>query len=253
MTKINEKLIIDSGLNPEQTKIYLFLLESGLSNAKTISKNTDIGRALTYKILDQLLKIDLVEKRDDLGKISLFFPGHPQKLKEFAEIKSRSAIAAQENLQTIFGTLASNYNLLSGKPNVQFYEGISGLKKIYDDILDMGQDIRVISSPIDENRLDVLHLIKEQIEKQTAKNIRTRAITPLGSQKIATPISEDEKFMITRKEIPAEKLHLPAQIILYGDKVAITNFKESVVSVLIESKYIHETFVKMFEYIWNHG
>src|SRR3989344_5645090 len=253
MTKINEKILTDSGLTSEQTKIYLFLLESARSNAKIISKNTGTGRSLTYKILDQLVAMGLTEKRNDFGKITLFSPGHPQKLKDLVEVKSRSVITAQENLQNVFGTLASNYNLLSGKPNVQFYDGVDGLKKIYDDILDIGQDIGVISSPISENRTDVLHLIREQIEKQVAKNIKTKAITQIGDHKTATPIDEDEKFMITRREIPTEKLHIPAQIILYGDKVAITNFKESIISILIESKYIKETFEKMFEYIWDHS
>lgn len=253
MTKINEKFIVDSGLTLEQTKIYLFLLGTGLSSAKIISKNTGIGRALTYKILGQLLALGLIEKREDLGKITLFYPGHPQKLKDLAYTKSRSATEAQENLQAVFGTLISSYNLLSGKPNVQFYEDSDGLKKIYDDILDTGRNIMVISSPIDENRVGVLHLIREQIEKQAAKNIKTKAITPLGNQKTATPVGDDEKFMITRKGIAIEKLNIPAQVILYGDKVAITNFKESMISVLIESEYIHETFVKMFEYIWDHS
>lgn len=39
---------------------------------------------------------------------------------------------------------------------------------------------------------------------------------------------------------------------MYGDKVAITNFKESIITVLVESKYIAETFRIMFDYIWNH-
>lgn len=153
-----------------------------------------------------------------------------------------------------YGTLASNYNLLFGKPNVQFYEGIERLNLIYDDILEINQNISIISSPtIDEDRQEVLHIIKKQIEKQVAQNIKTRAITPFSEgQKTSTPISEDEKYLITRKIVPAEKLKIPAQIIIYGDKVAITNFKETIISVLIESKYITETFRIMFDYIWQH-
>ena len=45
-------------------------------------------------------------------------------------------------------------------------------------------------------------------------------------------------------------MNIPAQVIVFGDKVAITNFKESIVTVLVESKYIAETFQIMFEYMW---
>lgn len=51
--------------------------------------------------------------------------------------------------------------------------------------------------------------------------------------------------------MPAEKLNIPAQVIVYGDKVAITNFKESMITVAVESKYIAETFRLMFEYMWD--
>ena len=134
---------------------------------------------------------------------------------------------------------------------MQFFEGVEGLKKIYDDILSIGQEIRVISSPIEEGRKEILHLIREQIQKQVAQNIKTKAITPIGHQEIATPVAEDEKYLITRKIVPKDELHIPAQIIIYGEKVAITNFKEGFINVLMESKYIADTFRIMFEYMWN--
>ncbi len=251
MTNINENILIDAGLSDKQAKIYMFLLNNGMTNAKIISTKTQIGRALTYKILDQLIAMGLIEKRN-VGKITLFFPSHPQVIKNLAEKRKQESSIASENLNSVFGSLASSYNLLLGRPNIQFYEGVEGMKKIYDDILETGQDIFLVSSPIEEGREEALHLIKEQIEKQVAQNIKTKAITPLGNQKTATDITDDEKYLITRKEIPSEKLHIPAQIIIYGDKVTITNFKEGIISVVIDSKYIHETFRKMFNYIWNH-
>ena len=153
----------------------------------------------------------------------------------------------------IYGKLVSAFNLFQGKPNVQFFEGMQGLQRIYDDILEVNQDIQIISSPVDE-REDALDLIREQINRQKERNIRTKAITPIGIQKeFATPLGQDEHFLITRKSVPAEQLKIPAQIIIYGDRVAITNFKESVITILVESKYITETFRIMFDYIWNHG
>lgn len=253
MTKINEKILIDAGLSNEQSRVYLFLLENGFAQAKIISTKTGIGRALAYKVLNELEAMKLVEKREDMGKVALFFPAHPQKIKEVVEKQKDEAVLASNNLNSIFGSLASSYNALLSKPNVQFYEGEDGLKTIYEDILDTGKDIFLASSPIEEGRENVLHLIREQIKKQVAQNIKTKAITPLGGQKIATAVSDDEKYLITRKKIPSEKLNIPAQIILYGEKVAITNFKQEIISVVIESSYIHETFQKMFDFIWNHS
>ncbi len=117
--------------------------------------------------------------------------------------------------------------------------------------MEIGQDIFVISSPADQGKHGVLHLIKEQIQKQVVKNIKTRAITPhRPGQVLTAPVYDDEKFLIERKIVPAEKLKIPAQIIIYGDRVGITNFRETIITIQIESKYIAETFRIMFEYMW---
>lgn len=250
MTMVNEKLLVDVGLTAEQTRVYLSLIQDGLSPAAHISKKTGLGRALTYKVLGQLITLRLAEKKKTSGKVSFFAPTHPKRLKELLEEKKKGLEQSVFALQSEFGLLTSTFNLLQGKPNVQFFEGMEGLKRVYGDILDVGQDILVISAPVDEGRKEVLHLIREQIEKQAAKKIRTKAINPIGNHEPATPISDDEKYLITRKMVHAEKLRIPAQIVIYGDKVAITNFKKELITVVIESKYIRETFEKIFEYVW---
>ncbi len=250
---MNEKILVDCGLSLDQAKIYVHLLSNGFSSAKSISSKTGIGRALTYKIIDQLIDLDLIEKREDIGKIALFLPKHPRNIKNMVEVKKQSLNHAFSDFNTIFGSLSSEFNALFGKPNIQFYEGVGGVEKVHSEILEIGQDILVMSSPIKEGRQEILHLIKEQIEKQVAQNIRTKAIAPHSDiQSVATPIEEDEKYLITRKKVPTEKLNIPAQIIIYGDKVSITNFKETILTIVIESKYISETFRIMFDYIWNH-
>jgi sugar-specific transcriptional regulator TrmB len=249
---MNEKILIGAGLTLEQAKIYLFLLGNGLSPAKRISTKTNIGRALSYKVIKQLIALGLVEQRDDISKISFFAPTHPQKVKELLRDRKEDIDSVSKSFESLYNHLTSEYNLLVGKPNVQFLDGIEGIMRMYDDILDIGQDLLIISSPIDEGRSEVLPIIRNNIIKQRKNGIKTRAITPIGTQKtFAMSIEESKEHMITSKQVPAEKLKIPAQIIIYGDKVAITNFKESIITVLIESKYIAETFKIMFEYIWN--
>ena len=250
---MEEKILMDCGLSAEQAKIYLFLLRKGNAPAKRIAVATGIGRTLVYKVLEQLATLELVEKKKNIAKVTFFFPVHPGRLKEIMEKKLQTSERALTGMNAILSGLMSEFNMLIGKPNVQFFEGVEGLKKIYDDILDTNQEIRVISSPIDEGRKEVLHLIREQIAKQAARKIQTKAINPTGNHEPATPVAEDEKYLITRKQVPTEKLNIPAQIIVYGDKVAITNFKEAIITVLVESKYIAETFRIMFEYIWEHN
>lgn len=251
---MNEKILLDCGLSNEQSKIYLFLLENGLSPARQISIKTGVGRALTYKVLEQLIDLKLVEKRENQGKITLFAPGHPRTVQQLLEEKKQSIEHASLDLSVVIGPMISRFNALLGKPNVQSFEGIEGIKYTHEDILTVSEDILVISSPISyPERDEVISLIKNNSNIQAKHQIKTRAITPRSQiQRENINIGYDKENLIERKVIPAEKLNIPAQIVIYGDKVAITNFKESIITIIIESKYITETFKTMFEYIWNH-
>ena len=71
---MNEKILEGAGLSVEQAKVYLYLLETGLAPAKNIATKTGLGRALVYKLLDQLVLFGLAQKREDIGKIARFFP-----------------------------------------------------------------------------------------------------------------------------------------------------------------------------------
>jgi len=248
---VSKNILSDAGLTNEQSAIYLYLIENGFSTAKIIAQRAGIGRALTYKVLAQLITLNLVDKRDDIGKISKFFPKHPKVIKELLHNKKSELDRASDTLEQIFGELTSNFNLLLGKPSIQFFEGYDGIKKVHDDILDTGKDICVISSP--SNKGETLRLIREQIKKQVAQNIRTRAITPVGHEhEIYHSPEDDAKSLVERKKVSAEKLNIPAQIIMYENKVAITNFKEDLITVIIESVYIFQTMQTLFDYVWNH-
>ena len=249
-----KKILSAAGLSDGQTAVYLWLLESGSSSAKAISSKTMIGRALTYKVLDQLIALGLVEKKETSGKVTTFLSLHPQKLWEIASTRKKAAANALENLDSIFPALTSAYNLLLGKPNVQFYDGVDGLKQVYDDILKVGKDILIISSPLGKTDPNILSFIRVQIEKQAKAGIHTRALTPRSQETVTEErAKEDKDNLIERKIVSSEKFPVPAQIIIYGEKVAITNFRENIITVVTDSKYIAETFRIIFEYMWEHS
>ena len=75
----------------------------------------------------------------DLGKIAFFSATHPNKIKELVLQQKRELEETSKSFDSLYGKLASDFNLLMGKPNVQFFEGKDGLKHVYDDILENTQ------------------------------------------------------------------------------------------------------------------
>ena len=119
----NNSILIEAGLSEEQAIVYDALLEKGPQRASNLSKWTGIKRGLTYKILEQLKNMGLVEEKGGKGTVAVFIASHPSLLLGNIERREKELSLSKEMLSHSLGGLVSKYNLIVGKPNVQFYEG----------------------------------------------------------------------------------------------------------------------------------
>jgi sugar-specific transcriptional regulator TrmB len=240
------------GLSEDQIKLYELLLQYGSVQAGRLSILSGLKRPQVYKVLQQLIDLDLVEK--DVGsKIARFSPGHPAKLRNLLDKKITNLNKVCSIFDSTVDELISKYNLISGKPNVQFFEGKRGLKKVYDDILVTHEDIFVFRSSYDNNYKEIRKMISEQIEKQVRKNISTKAITPAISQntgRFNVP-GHDTDRLVQRRVLSKKEFNIPAQIIIYGHKVGITSFRKGIFTTIIDNNDIAESFEKIFDHLWD--
>jgi sugar-specific transcriptional regulator TrmB len=248
---MNNELLISLGLTQDEATIYNVLLEGGFMPARTVATRASLGRPLTYKILDDLIIKNIIEKKDTAGKISLFAPIHPRELEKLLEKKKEVIETVQKTLNESIGQMVSKYNLFIGKPNVQFYEGKDGLLKIYEDINIEKNDILLIQSPFDSEIPEIDIIVQNQIKKQVANNIHTKAITPYIKTTKEWVKNKDLENLVTRCIIPEKKFEVPAQILIYGNKIGISSVRNPFITTIIEDKNINDTFRIMFDYIWN--
>lgn len=240
------------GLSDQQSDIYHLLLQRGALPARKISLETSIPRTLCYKILEDMLKEGVVYKEiQDIG-VAKFLPSSPAKLQNLINKKKEEVDILNASFEAVQGPMNAEWNRMWGKPSISLYEGIDGLKNIYDDILHSGQkEIYVISSPVDKDE-GVKDLIKRQIISQSRKGIKTKAITPLDKEYVpATRIEEDRDNLIERKKIDQKELPIPAQIIIYGDKVSITNFSNNVTNFVINNSKAADSLRMIFNLLWS--
>ncbi|NTW46299.1 MAG: hypothetical protein HGB18_04605 [Candidatus Moranbacteria bacterium] len=119
-----------SGLTPAQAEVYEALLTHGIQPAGSLAKKTSLKRGLVYKVLDDLVGLGLAGKEEEEGKVARFFPKHPSVLRDLVEHRRKSLKDAELSLDGVLPSLISNFNMVSGAPGVEIYEGEDAKEKV---------------------------------------------------------------------------------------------------------------------------
>jgi len=238
-----------AGLSKDQALLYETLVSEGPLPASILSHKARLPRTLTYAILDQLESLGLVEKRKEKGSVTTFSPAHPFKLQELSRKRLQEAQEASTAIDGALAAIISQFNTSIGQPGIRILQGTDGLRELYADVLRERQSILLIRSPNDNNFPGAKDVLKSHIAKQAAVGISVRAITRVRPGTREEMLAVDKKRRVTRRTIPNFKP--PAQVLIYGNKVAITSYNEQIITTIIENKDIVETFRLIFEVMWN--
>jgi len=233
------------GFNENKAKIYMACLESGTATAAEISRRAGIVRTTVYKILEELAEENLVEINID-KKIKTFTALAPAKLVELLEGKKNSAASLLPDLLDIF-------KQTKFKPKVKFFEGVDGLKKVFEDTLQF-KDITVYTfSPIS----DLLSAwgdvyIRHFLNRRVKNNIIRRN---LRQKSDASSAAGDWEFYAADEKLKREVRFLPTEIKfnvliqLYENRLSIISTEENY-GFIIESRELFLFMKQIFELLW---
>ena len=245
------KMLEQIGLSEEQAKIYSTLISHGTLPARKIASYTGINRSLIYKITKELIAHNLVIEHKAPGKISTFTAEHPSHLQKIIDRRNQDIKLANQALVETVGSLGAQFNLTCNKPSIYYFDGLSGIEMLNRDIIDTKAPVRLIRSPFDNNTEDLDRHAKKLLESRAAAGISTQLIVPIkNTQSTITP-EWDVKNLIERRRVPREELHNPAQIVIYGNKVALTSFADCMITTIVEDQKIADSFAMLFDIIWN--
>lgn len=255
MDNLNEKILIEAGLSEEQAMVYSSLLEKGPMKAGPISSWTGIKRGLVYKVLEQLQNLGLVSKNENMGAVAVFSPSHPERLREIMEQKEKAFSLAKETVILSLGSLSSKFNLLSGKPNVQFFEGLEGVERVLDDTLKSEEEVLTYADVqvVDKYFKDIndRYLIKR--EKMGLKK-RVLVIENEYSREFFNQKLKENPDYFSVSDVKMVKTpfnEVEGAIEIYGNKIGIiTISKENLISIIIEDERISNMFKSLFEAIY---
>jgi len=239
------------GFTKNQENIYSFLVKEGAQKASIIAKSLGMQRALAYRTLEELMELGFIT-RDDSTKIIAFAAVHPSKLRTLGKQAIDEAKNKLALLDKHIGTLTSDYNLVHGKPGVEFFEGKSGFASILSDTLTSGE---VVYTYVDIDTLtnsDELAAINADYAKKRKKLGITKKYlvrdTPLARKRYKdTKIPNTEIRLLPKQDLQAFNTTMH----IYDDKVSYITFaNKHLTATLITNPSIYALHRQLFDDAW---
>lgn len=237
-----QQTLIQLGLTASQARGYLALIEHGRLTPVELAEKTNESRTNGYQICEKLEKLGLAIKQTT-PKTS-YTPASPAKLRQLLLNQQSALKAANDGLKSILPHLNSTYRLATDKPGVLHLEGATALQTVYDDIITTGQTLRIFPSAYDRDNPAVAQMIDKQIARQRQAGIKTEVLL---RQATFNNNKNDDLFEARLGEFGA----LDTQIMIYGPNVALTTFNNGVVTTIITSQLVAETFRQLFAVQWD--
>lgn len=238
------------GLTNTENRLYELLLKLGEVPVSILIRQSKLKRPTVYKALATLEKKGLVFQRDIFKKIHAR-PESPMKLQELVEKENEKFQQARKSLNAILPGLASAYTHSTEKPVVKTYEGVDGLKKIYNDMLIDRQPIFALVQAAEVEKDLYIWLTTTFVRKRVRARIHVKAIVASSRESKEYLEKSKEEYRIARK-VDAKKYPFEHEIDIYGDKVSIIHYtrNEPLIGIVIHHPHIARTMKAWFDLAW---
>ncbi|MDP3934952.1 MAG: helix-turn-helix domain-containing protein [Candidatus Giovannonibacteria bacterium] len=240
-----EKSLEYVGLKPKEARIYLALLELGEASVVQLAKKAGIKRTTVYNILPDFINRGIVTSTVK-KKRKVYFVEDPRSLK--------NGIKEKENvIDKLMPELLAIQNIIPLKPRITFYEGVGGMKNLYEDTLESCKEGDIIFSYTglsDFSKLVPQEYADYYIQERVRRKIRIRIIasnSPAARSWKNTAVQDLREIRIV-KDSPFQ---FNADMEIYANKIAIISYRENFMGVIIESKEINQMQRAAFELMWN--
>lgn len=246
---MNTQILEEIGLTKTEIKIYLTLLKIGQSTTTKIIKESGIHASKVYEFLDKLIQKGLVSYVIKSNK-KHFSATEPGFLKEFLKEKQREIVEQEKEIDIILPQLHSIKK--SGEETIQseIYEGLRGIKSIYEKILSTlkkGETQFVMGAPRIGNEL-IEGFLLDWHKRRIKKGIRCKYIYD-SDVKDYGKVREEMPF--TEVRYLPKKMVSPVWIEIFEKYVIIGHIKgRNAVLFLIKDREIAKGYLDYFDLIW---
>lgn len=239
MSTLAEKLE-KIGLTEREAAVYIAALELGPTGALQLSRRTGINRPMVYHTLESLKKRGLIEVQLH-GLKQKFAPASPDQFDAIISDHKRTFIDALPELMAL-------YKLRGERSSIKYYEGIDGLKTVFETILrevKSGDPYYVMDDQ--SNWGEHLPWLESFIERRARKQLDFRIIFPdseRGRYNKKMAGAWNQKVRLVPHTIVTDMVVTPQRYVTH-------DFTPPITTVVIENESIIKNQLQLFRYIWD--
>lgn len=240
-------MLLALGLNENEATIYEYLLTNGKKKASDIAGAVEIGRGNTYNILTKLVALGLVTTIEAAQQ--LFQAAEPAKLRSLLDAQRTRIDQLQSSFNATLPHLLSTYNLTTGKPAIEIFEGLEGLERALADSLEQQEEILTFADPFAFSS-ETRDLNTRYVKKRIRQGIQKRVLLPDNS--VAQKYVQEAPTEHTTHKIIPNFPPLPGVAVeIYGDTVTMLNLGNGkTIAVIMHDKAFAEFYRRLFFFLW---
>jgi sugar-specific transcriptional regulator TrmB len=233
------------GLSAKEAAVYTTLLSMGRSTVSAIARKSLVNRATAYVVLDSLVGKGLVQISGKEPKQE-YVAESPNKLASLYRDEAKKAERRAERAASLALELTS-IQKVGTRPHVKFYEGIDGLKQVYEDTLTATGPILACAS-VEDVAATLGSFYPAYIKRRAKKKIFAKGIipkTPMAIERCKHDAEEARETVF----VPAEEFDFHPEINIYDNKVMVASWREKL-GIIIESAEIAYVMKKLYGLAW---
>jgi hypothetical protein len=258
------KSLNEFGLSDNEVKVYLECVKSESSTPFTLSKAVGIPRTTVYDILLNLSLKGLItlEQSDGFQKQQTKVKAkNPFVLREILAKRRKRLFALEADILQFLPSLRTDFLSNGSSPNVQFFEGIEGMKKVYLTDNELLRQYEVCSfenlMPVDVmTHNDINNDIDTVRKEEKASSYDSKDIIIMndwGKHVMTFQCNRNPDYLDhgEKRYVDDIGMDFKGRICIAGDYVRITTSSEDEVwGLVINSKALASTMMTIFKLIW---
>jgi len=236
------------GLSRAEIKVYVSLLELGISTVGPLTKKSNIQSSHIYPILENLANKGLVSHTITANK-KHFRAEDPQRLKIFLEEQQNQLANQQQKIDFLISELSTRQNKSRKTQEFFTYEGIKGIKTALEFVLKIlkKDDTFYVIDASGMSKENLMGYFNDFSKRRAKTGINYKIIYDVDSLEFAKERKMDK---LTEVRILPKGIKIPSVFWIFKDYIVIAVFSESPLAIMIKNKQISMGFMTNFEILW---